>query len=165
MNWQSTGVFVVTNPVAGAVYTATRVVGTSGTATWDETNKTFTLDNANSGFNVYAQWATGAPQATKVGYMERKARTQDWVYWYTSCQTCCTENKRATCNEAPWYGKCPPPGGSCGCYDSSQNRCICWAYGPPYCNSCNCSDVYHWVDHSYTGDGYTDRTSEWSKQS
>lgn len=162
MEWYSTGVFYITNPVEGAVYTTTRVVGTSGNATYNSTNNRFTLDNANSGFNVYAQWAVGAPQATKVGYMERKARTQDYVYLYTSCQQCCSPNRRARCNDAPG----PAPGqcsGSCGCYDGAQNRCICWDVGPPYCSSCNCSDVYGYVDHNWAPNGYTDRTSEWEK--
>lgn len=134
MGYTSTGVFTVTNPVAGAVYTATNVSG-GGTATWNGTANTFTLSSATSRWTVSASWASGAPQSA-VDYMERKAYTTH------------TEQRWAHIGWNYWWP--PPTSASCGT----------WANGDPWCREA----VYGWENYQVQDalpSGYSDSGSEW----
>jgi len=153
MGWVSYGIFNVTNPVAGAVYTPTLISGGAG-ASWDEGNKRFTLSSTVARFSVTAGWgatSTGIPQSAP-DYMDRQARTVDSVWIdFSQCSNPCG-NCRTDVNPHTWSCGC----GS-GCNDSGGGQwgdCIC--RGPGY---------WTYPDHSYAGAGYTDGGSEWWKVS
>jgi hypothetical protein len=166
MVWHSTGQFRISNYNASFNY-QTRYANGSGTATLNTSTGIYTLDGANSGFFVSAAYAAGAPRSTE-GYMERKARAQTCGN-FPECGTAptfdcnCRENRRATCNEPPGSDTdccraCPAPS-----YDG-QNRCICWVFGPPFCDTCGGGFNYCCLDVDFSGQGYTDRGTEWSKE-
>ena len=172
MVWHATGQFRISNFTSSLNY-QTRFASGSGSATLNTSTGIYTLDGANSGFFVSAAYAQGAPISTE-GYMERKSRQSNCGN-FSECGAAptypcnCQENRNATCNEPPGSGGvCPNPGlpgASCGCYDASQNRCICWVYGPPSpCQTCGGGFNYCCLDISFLSQGYTDRTTEWSKQ-
>jgi hypothetical protein len=173
MAWHTTGQFRITNYNASFDYVA-RYANGSGSATLNTSTGIYSLSGANSGFFVSAAYAAGAPRSAE-GYMERRARAQSCGN-FSACGTApsfpcnCRENRRALCNEPPDLScsgcECPNrflPGASCGCFDGS--RCICWDYGPPFCDTCGGGFNYCCVDVNFSGQGYTDRGTEWSKQS
>ena len=146
MGWVSAGLFSVTNPVAGAVYTAVNVSG-GGTAVWDAVNSRFTVSAPDSRWSVTAGWASNGPQ-TAPDFMERKARTSDYIP-YTQCYNPCG-NCRTDTNPHTWSCGC-----GTGCNDSGGGQwgdCIC--RGPGY-----------YQDHNYGPAGYSDGGSEWFKVS
>ena len=168
MNWYSTGVFEITNYDPSLVYEAQFVSG-SGSASLNTSNGRYTLNGVNSAFNVVARYGVGAP-ASESGYMERKARTTKYVQTGVNCYGInCVPNRVATCNEPPFTPgdccrDCPAPS-----YDG-QNRCICWRTGlpDPLCYGQQCDPVFGYVDDAQWGGSpyfYTDRGTEWSKQS
>ena len=168
MNWYSTGKFEITNYDSSLVYEAQFVSG-SGSASLNTSTGIYTLSGANSAFNVIARYGPGAP-ASEAGYMERKARTTKYVQTGENCYGVnCVPNRRATCNDPPGSptdccARCPAPS-----YDG-QNRCICWVFGQPdpLCYGTRCDPVFGYVDDTkWAGSPYfyTDRGSEWSKQS
>jgi hypothetical protein len=172
MDWHSLGKFRITN-YSSSIYYETRFANGSGSVSLDASTGIYTLSGPNSGFYVSAAYAPGAPKSEE-GYMERKAKVAVCGN-FPECGTApsypckCRPNRIAICNEPPGDGGvCPNPGlpgASCGCYDASQNRCICWAVGPDYCDTCGGGFNYccsRTVD--FSGQGYTDRVSEWSKQ-
>lgn len=188
MDWYSTGRFEITNYDPSLVY-ETQFVSGSGSASLNTSTGVYTLSGANSAFNVIARYGPGAP-ASEAGYMERKARTQRYIKVGENCYGInCVENRVPICNEgaspiiqAPIVdlnGNVIVPGGniigyfcsgSCGCLDTSQNRCICWRYGQPnpLCYGTRCDDIMDWRDDPKWGGSpyfYTDRGTEWSKQS
>lgn len=171
ISYVTTGTFEIDNYDPSLVYETVYVSG-SGTTSFNATNARFSLNGANSAFSVVARYAAGAP-ASEAGYMERKARTQIYVQTGFNCYGInCVPNRVAICNTNPGdpaYGgaQCPS---SCPCYDGSQNRCICWRYGQPdpLCYGQRCDPRYDYVDDTkWAGSPYfyTDRGSEWSKQS
>jgi hypothetical protein len=174
LNYFSTGKFIILGYDSSLIYEASPVSG-SGTATLDASTGVYTLSGANSAFNVVARYAVGA-LPSDAAYMERKARTTVQVLVGYNTYGCnCVENRVATCNTNPsdpsYEGRqCPT---WCDCYDASQNRCICWSYGQPnpLCYS-QCTDfnspIYSYPDDTKWANSpyfYTDRGSEWSKQS
>jgi len=173
LNWNSTGKFEIVGYKSYLVYTPTLISG-SGSANLDPSTGIFILTGVDSAFNVTASYAIDAPES-EVSYMERKARTTKLVLiGYKEGQVCPPDSNRvADCNTNPsdpsYNGaQCPT---WCPCYDSPQNRCICWTYGPPYCYGTGQPDtsqpIYDTVDDTkWSGDPYfyTDRGTEWSKQ-
>ena len=168
MQYVSTGVFQITGYNSSLVYEAQFVNG-SGSASLNTSNGRYTLNGVNSAFNVVARYGVGAP-ASEAGYMERKARTSKYVQTGENCYgTNCVPNRVATCNDAPGTDsdccdRCPAPS-----YDG-QNRCICWNLGQPdpLCYGQQCDPIFGYVDDTKWGGSpyfYTDRGSEWSKQS
>jgi hypothetical protein len=143
----SYGVFAITNPVAGAVYTATNVSG-GGTATWDATNKRFTLSSTTSRWAVTAGWASGAPQSA-ADYMERRPLTY-------------TPDTRYSVHENT--GECGP-GPDCSCHPGWGAH---WDTDPvlgsvnPHCSR----DVqYGSAPALINQPGYTNVNGEWIKLS
>lgn len=171
MDWSSTGQFRITNYDASLTYEAQFVSG-SGSASLNTSTGIYTLNGANSAFNVVAKYGPGAP-ASDAGYMERKARTQRYIKVGENCYGInCVPNRVAVCNEglALVNGVLTCQGTPCPCFDSAQFRCICWRYGQPdpLCYGTRCDDIFDWRDDPKWGGSpyfYTDRGSEWSKQS
>lgn len=163
LQWYTTGKFRITNFNPDFRYTFSNVSG-GGSLTQEGDGSILYLSASNSAWNVYA-WGPKSVNPSPAGYCERKARTSVWVFIRRDCWTCnCRPNCRADCNINPWD---PMWGGAvcpwwCPCYDGNQNRCICWVCGPDYCDTC-CTDVYGWQDQDWSGSGYTDQGTEWSK--
>jgi hypothetical protein len=172
LEWHTTGQFKITNHDPSLHYLArfSDGPGLSGNASLNNSTGIYTLDGRNSAFFVSAAYAAGAPRSEE-GYMERKARTTVRVQVGEECTpTGCVPNRVALCNEPPGSDTqccrdCPAPS-----YDG-QNRCICWRFGlpDPICfGAPDCRPIFRDVDDKKWANApyfYTDRGSEWSKQS
>jgi hypothetical protein len=169
MQWHTTGQFRISNYNSSFHYQA-RFVSGSGDALLDTSAGIYSLNGVNSGFFVSAAYALGAPRSSE-GYMERKARTTVLVQVGENCYGVdCVPNRVALCNDPPGTDSdccrnCPAPS-----YDG-QNRCICWRFGQPdpLCyGGTRCDPIFGNVDDKKWANApyfYTDRGSEWSKQS
>jgi|DEB0MinimDraft_10_1074344.scaffolds.fasta_scaffold05900_6 hypothetical protein len=168
ISYVTTGTFEIDNYDPSLVYETIYISG-SGFTSLNNSTGIYTLSGANSAFNVVARYGPGAP-ASDAGYMERKARTRRYIKVGQNCYGInCVPNRVALCNDPPGSntgccGSCPAPS-----YDG-QNRCICWRFGQPdpLCYGQRCDDIFEWRDDPKWGGSpyfYTDRGSEWSKQS
>jgi hypothetical protein len=126
----ATGVFTVSS-YATNIAVVDYTISATGPAGYTNNSGAITLNNTDSVGSIYATAKKPGPASTTATF-ERKAYSYYFGYTGQYSYTCnCSPNQNATCNTAP-----PCPNGGCGCYDGAQNRCICWAYGPPYCQSC-----------------------------
>lgn len=122
------------------------------------TNGVVSLTNANAVGSVFSTSKRPGPQSPTATF-ERKAYSYYFGYVGQFSYSCnCSPNQNAQCNTAP-----PCPNGGCGCYDGAQNRCICWAYGPPYCQSCSGQSQGPVLDTTPLAaqPPYTNQFSEW----
>lgn len=160
MSYVSTGVFEVSNTVAGATYSASLVSG-SGSASQSTVNGKirFSLSTNPARFSVTAAWSAGGSPSS-ADYMERKP----FSYTPYTCGTCCGSPYGC------WKScGCECGGGGCGCYGNSgqswgQCGCpgtMCW-YNWGTCQDCSsCCSGGNLIDE--TGNGYTNGGSEWYK--
>ena len=160
MGYVTTGVFSVTNPVSGAVYTANLVSG-SGTATWDATYNRFTLSAVDARFSVTVGWSPSSPQSAP-DYMER-ARYQ-WTADTRTWGTCGGVWVGGECTSA--HSVTPPCGEGSGCGAGCDNPSWCCDsrtpayYVEPYtCQTGGSAPVFIPLA------GYIDSGAEWYKLS
>lgn len=159
MGYVSTGVFSVTNPVAGAVYTPTLISG-SGTAAWSAGTSRFTISSTTARFSVTAGWASNAPQSA-VDYMELFPYA-----WTPDTRTYGTCGGNTTGGECTHSFPVTPPCGGGNCSTGCENPSWCCdarnpsVYHPPYtCQTGGSAPAF--ID--YSSSGYTDSGSEWYK--
>jgi hypothetical protein len=160
MSYVSAGVFQISNYNSTLIYEAIFKVG-SGSASFNSSNGRYTLNGVNSGFDVVARYATGAPPSA-AGYMERKA------YVYDCRQVSYTESFSCNCSLDAGCGQpfqpCPPgqlPSfGQCGI-----DGPMCWAYyNGVVCQTCTRTACCQTIcDVLRNESGYTNSGSEWYK--
>lgn len=157
----ATGVFTISQYVANSAIVNYSI--SSVPAGFTNNNGAVTLTNVNSiGSVSSAAKKTGPSSATAT--FERKAYSYYQGATGTYSYSCnCSPNQNATANYAP----CPD--NSCGSApcpcpkDGPQNRCICWAYGPPYCQTCYGTNYGPVLDTTPSSNGYVNEFSEWVK--
>lgn len=162
MTYVSTGVFEISNYDDSLTYETIFKSG-SGSASFNSSNARYTLNGANSAFDVVARYAPGSP-ASKPGYMERKA------YTYSCRQVSYTESYGCNCYLDAAINCC---GDHCvGCANQSwgQAGCptwMCWAYyNGVVCSTCTRTVCCRTVcDVLINQPGYTNSGSEWYKAS
>jgi hypothetical protein len=149
--------FVINNYDASLIY---NLSVTAGTAT--RSGNTITLSSGDAICTVSCYSQKGITAST--GTYERKSYTYSCrPVSQTCCDSCCGWVGSCSCGPAP-CGPGGSPNGQCGC--GGGVPCM---YGtvPQYvCNSCNCHDCSYTVCDvliDQTGNGYTNRGTEWYK--
>ena len=169
MSYVSTGVFQISPYNPTLVYEAIFTTGSGGSATLNTSNGRYTLNGENSGFNVVARYATGAPSSL-AGYMERKKYNFSCRDIFgTCCDTCCIEQHTCYCSGPdPNTGGCPAgcsPNGQCGCDGSPGRQCMCGSIGCKTTGPCNCRTckVGETCDVLINEPNYINSGTEWYK--
>jgi hypothetical protein len=159
MSYVSTGVFQISNYNSTLIYEAVFRVG-SGSASFNSSNGRYTLNGENSGFDVVARYATGAP-ASLAGYMERKKYSfgfRDVIGQCCSSGGPCSTVCNGSCSTNPDSGGY----GQCGCVAPAIwfNGTVDVSCPPQICNPCVVGRVQ---DVLINEPGYINSGTEWYK--
>jgi hypothetical protein len=160
MQYVSTGVFQITNYNSSLLYES-QFVGGSGSASLNTSNGRYTLNGANSAFNVVSRYASGSPPS-EAGYMERKAYSYTFrlvprseTYFDQPCRL----DADAFCNPGNVQPCANPSWGQWGCPTE-----MCWIYYNGVVCTQYSRTVYDQVyDVLINEPGYTNGGSEWYK--